>query len=352
MSTAISAQRSACTTYEAEQIRRIAAWKSEPPNPLEELWKRISLPVARRIERIIPDRVVRAAITRAYDISEMLAGLEDVRRRAGILDVKELRDRPLEECDRLAIQVGAAAEALAAIEGAATGAGGVLTTVLDVPILFILGLRTVRKIGHCYGYPLEHHKDRHFVLNVMIAAMAGSLESRRERVLRLRELEDMLIVEVQEDILAEEALSFLFQLEIFEDIPGVGAISGGGLNWLFMRRVEETARMVFQERWLRDNGKVEHIDPAEAVARQLAGGWAGAFGRVAYSGSYCLGYGATLPVYAVASLFRQVDNALTRGIRDGTATAIERADRLFARIESPSENPSGSPKSLPGLAAT
>ena len=57
----------------------------------------------------------------------------------------------------------------------------------------------------------------------------------------------MLIEETQEDILTEEALSFLFQLEIFEDIPGVGTLSGAVLNWLFMRRVEETARMVFEE---------------------------------------------------------------------------------------------------------
>ena len=213
--------------------------------------------------------------------------------------------RPLEECDRLAIAVGATAEAIAAVEGAATGAGGVITTLLDVPLLFVLGLTTIRKIGHCYGYPLERHKDRHFVLGVMIAAMAGSLEVRRERINRLRELEELLIEETQEDLLTEEALSFLFQLEIFAGIPGVGIISGAVLNWLFMRRVEEAARMVFQERWLRDNGKVEHIEPAAAHARHLAPGWAGALNRVAYSGCYCMGFGVALPVYAIGSLVRR-----------------------------------------------
>src|SRR5262249_33098627 len=164
--------------------------------------------------------------------------------------------------------------------------------------------RTILKIGHCYGYPLEHHKDRHFVLGVMIVGMAGSLEVRRERIHRLRELEDLLIEETQEDVVTEEALAFLFQLEVFEDVPGVGAVSGGALTWLFMRRIEETARMLFQERWLRDNGKVEHIEPAEVHARHLAPGWAGTLNRVAYSGCYYLGFGAALPAFAVASLFR------------------------------------------------
>jgi len=244
--------------------------------------------------------------------------------------LEELRDKPLEVCDRLAVSVGASAEVLAAVEGAATGAGGVLTTLLDVPLLFVLGLRTARRIGHCYGYPLEHHKDRHFVLGVMIAAMAGSLELRRARIDRLRELEDLLIEEIQEDVIVEEAVSFLFQLEIFEEIPGVDVISGGVLNWLFMERLEETARMVFQERWLRDNGKVERIEPAEVHQRHLAPGWAGTFGRLAYSGGYGLGFGVALPVYALASIFRTGDNALTRGLSDGAAAAVDRADALAA----------------------
>jgi hypothetical protein len=334
------------TPYEADQVRRIAAWKSEPPNPLSELWKRLSLPAARAIDRIIPDRAVQAAITKAYDASERLAGQEDIKRRAGVRDLSELAQGPLERCDRLAIEAGGSAQVLGAVEGAVTGAGGLLTTFLDVPLLFVLALATIRRIGHCYGYPLEHHKDRHFALGVMTAALAGSLEVRRERVHRLRELEDLLVEETEEDIILEEALSFLFQLEIFADIPGVGTISGAALNWHFMRRVDETARMVFQERWLRDIGKVEHIEPVEAHARHLALGWTGTLNRVAYSGCYCLGFGVALPAYAVASLLRPIDDALFRGLRNGATAATERIDQLAAQARG------GSVSSVEGQEAT
>jgi hypothetical protein len=350
MTTAIHTRQSELTPYEAEQIRRIAAWKSEPPNPLSELWKRIALPAARAIERIIPDRVVRAAIMKSYDASELLADREDVRRRAGVRDLVELRQGPLERSDRLAIEVGSSAQALGAVEGAATGAGGILTTFLDVPLLFVLALRAIRKIAHCYGYPMVHHKDRHFALGVMAAALAGSLEVRRERIHRLRELEELLIEETQEEILTEEALSFLFQIELLGDIPGIGAISGAALNWLFMRRVDETARMVFQERWLRENGKVEHIEPAEAPARHLAGGWSGALRRATYAGGYSLGFGATLPVYAVASLFRPMDNALVRGLRDGATAATERVDRVAAWTRGETPPPADDQQRAPALA--
>ena len=330
MSVATRTKAPKLSAYESEQIRRIAAWKSEPPNPLNELWKRVSLPVAREVERLIPDASVRAAIIKAYDVSERLAGQGAIKRRAGVRDLAELKHKPLEECDALAAGVERSAEILALAEGAATGVGGMITTLLDVPLLFVLSLGTIRKIGHCYGHALESHRDVNFVLGVLIAAMAGTPEARRARINRLRELEELLIEEIQEEIFAEEVLSFLFQIEIFAGIPGVGLLSGAALNGLFMRRVCEFARLAFQERWLRENGKVHWIEPAPVAAR-YGMGWSGALGRVAYSGFYGLGFGVALPVYAVAALVRSGDNALIRGLRDGAVAASDRAEKLTAR---------------------
>ena len=151
-----------------------------------------------------------------------------------------------------------------------------MTTLVDVPLLFALSLRTVLKIGHCYGYPLEQDKDQHFVLGVLLTALSGS-GSRRGATgsTDFVKLEELLIVETQEEILTEELWSFLFQLEIFKAVPGVGVISGALLNLAFMQRVDATAQWVFQERWLRDNGKVDAIAPALVAARHLAGGWSG-----------------------------------------------------------------------------
>ena len=274
-------------------------------------------PGGRVVEKLIPDRSVQAAIEKSYDIAARLGRSEDIQRRAGVKDLHELRDKPMEECDRLAKEVGLAAQTLAVAEGAATGAGGVLTTLIDVPLLFVLAMRTIIKIGHCYGYPLEHHKGRHFVLGVLLTALSDSLETRHLRLNRLRDLEELLVVETQEEILTEELLSFLFQLEIFEEVPGVGAISGAVLNLAFMRRVDETAQRIFQERWLRGNGKIGTIAPAVAANRHLARGWSGTLGRATYSGCYCLGFGVAFPVYAVASLFQPMNGANLRGSLNG-----------------------------------
>ncbi len=317
---------SSLTEYEAQQIQEIAAWKAKPPIAFAEVLKQISLVGANIIEKLIPDALARVAIENCYGMAELLAGTEDVKRKAGVNDLAELRTRPLEDCDRVALGVGAVANFWATVEGAATGAGGVLTTILDIPLLFVLSLRTILKIGHAYGYPLDRKSDQSFVTGVMVTALAGSLVTKQERLGDLREIEELLIEETQEEIVAEEALSLLLQLEVFEGIPAIGTISGAFLNYTYMRRVNTTARRMFQERWLRDNGKVDEIEPMPAHALHLVAGWPGTGRRVVYSTSYALAFIAALPVCTLASLVQSVSGPM----RDGLGNALRR-DRQVDR---------------------
>ena len=329
MSTKTKGGQSVLTEYESQQVRAIAAWKAKPTNPFDELLRRITLAGANLVEKIIPDRAVQVAIEKLYSAALMLANQEDIKREAGVRDLAELRSKPLEDCDRLALRVGAASRIWATIEGAATGAGGVFTTIIDVPVLFVLSLRTIMKIGHSYGYPVDRQADQNFVMGVMIASLSASLETRLDRLKELREIEELLLEETQEEIVAQEALSLLFQLEIFEEVPAIGVISGAALNLVCMHRVSNTARRVFQERWLVDNGKVEWIEPLVAHDRHLVPGWSGALGRAAYSGCYSVSFAATLPAWVVFSMFRPVNDAVTRRVGDSARDAIRAAERLI-----------------------
>ena len=87
-------------------------------------------------------------------------------------------------------------------------------------------------------------------------------------------------------MIRSELLSFIFQLEVFEEIPGIGIASGALLNLSFMHRVDVTARRVFQGSWLKDNGKSRGIEPAVESPRDTAAGLAGIAGRAAYSACY------------------------------------------------------------------
>lgn len=339
------------TPYEAEQVEEIAAWKSLPPNPVSELLRKITLPSASLIEKLIPDSLALAAIEKGYNLATKLDSLEKVKREAGVADVTELRSQPLEVCDRLAFRIINRSQLISAVEGGLTGSGGMLTTLLDVPLLFVLSLMTIRKIGHCYGYPLDSGNDDRYVLSVLLVATSGTLEVRQRRLEQLRQIEDLLLEETQEEILAEELTSFLFQLEIFEEVPGVGALSGAVLNWAFIRRVDVTARRVFQERWLRDNGKVKGIEPAKTLPQALAAGLIGTASRAAYSGCYYIGFGTTLPFWVVAAMVGSRDNALTQALREGATAASKDARWIVERARGATESvPAQEAASAPAFA--
>jgi hypothetical protein len=301
-----SRSRKGLTNYEEEQIEQIAIWKSQPPNPVAELWNLVVLQATKIVTKLVPETAVRLAIESSYTAAEKLAGRGSIARRANVGDITELQDKPLEECDRLAGEVAMLARAIATAEGVVTGAGGAITTAIDVPLLFASALRTIVRIGYCYGYPADAPNDRYFNLGVLTIATAGSLAMRLERLDQLKDLEEILIEETQVDVIRSELLSFLFQLEVFEDIPGIGVISGALMNLSFMHRVDVTARKVFQERWLKDNGKVAEIAPMEELARNLAVGWSGLAGRALYSAVHKISFGVTLPGYMAASLWRGV----------------------------------------------
>ena len=73
----------------------------------------------------------------------------------------------MESATRLAATVSAPAERQAMIEGAVAGIGGVVTETLNVPVLLAATLRSIVRIGHCYGYPLDSEIDRVFVLGIL-----------------------------------------------------------------------------------------------------------------------------------------------------------------------------------------
>ena len=78
----VAVDKAQLTPYEGEQVEQIATWKSKPPNPWSELWKMITLPVARAFERVTPDWLVAAGIAKSYDAAKVVAWEQDIKLRA------------------------------------------------------------------------------------------------------------------------------------------------------------------------------------------------------------------------------------------------------------------------------
>jgi EcsC protein family len=307
------------TVYELEQIGRIAAWKSAAPrHAISGLVRKVTRPGVRLLERFVPERWVLGCIEQSYQVALGLAHEEQ--------EASEIAGdgwpRSLLECDELAEKRCSQANAVAVVQGAVTGLGGMVTTFVDIPLLLALSMQTVMRVGRCYGYSLKEQGDQKFVMGVLIAGSSGSLKIKRQRLGYLQVAQERVLGQTQEEMIAEELFALLFHMELFEEIPGLGAVTAGLLNLGFVRQVGQTAQRVFQERWLRDHRGVGLIEPSGAVTWNRGTLLGRGVSRAASSTFYCLGFTVALPASVVASTLMPVSGLLRRKSREDETAAL------------------------------
>ena len=118
-------------------------------------------------------------------------------------------------------------------------------------------------------------------------------------------------------------------------MPILGDLTSILMDYDFIRRVDITARRVFQERWLKDHGKLEEIHPAPLSQRRssLEGGIDLA-AQLVYLGCFGVAFGVAFPLILVARGASGLDNSLVRGVKQGADDATRDADRFLVRIRS------------------
>lgn len=329
------------TDHEAEQVREIALWKSERPSLLLASYRSLVSPFSKLFARIVPEGMVDLALDKVESMSEVQDSAADIREAAGISAIPDFLNRSLEECDRLARSVSVRSEHLALLEGVAPAIAGVAFTaagavagLIDVPFLLEASLRSVRRIGHCYGFSLDSEPDRRFVLAILNLANADGPAGEEESRCGLwaadgppdRMLDGTSRADVIEESLADD-------LPI-QSVPIAGDVANLVLDYAFVRRVDQTARRVFQERWLRANGKVETIPPAPGFRRRSSvEGIASVASEVAYVGAYGVSFGVTFPATLAGLAIESVAPApVLHGLRDGASAAARDSKGLLGKI--------------------
>ncbi len=258
-------------TYEKAQIRAIEAWKDAEPGVVGQAFEFITMPLTWAVAKIVPAQLVKTAVEGADNIARSLVDNHDIKLEAKVDSINDLRTKSLELSDSLADNVHDWAIGMGGTSGAALGATGFGGLALDVSALITLSLRTIHKIGLCYGY---EQLEKPIVLGVLSAACANSREEKTLAVESVLVIEKSIIEEVWEEqvkdtIKASAAKGAVFftarglgkQLGVnlakrkaFQLVPGVGAVMGGATNVWFLTDVGWAARRLFQERWLMENG--------------------------------------------------------------------------------------------------
>ena len=262
--------------YEKVQLKAIQAWRKEEPGVVAKAFGLILEPAAWLIRKIIPQKAIQGAIDGANSAAVWLTDLEDIKRDGRVSRLEDLRKGDLEVCDGLSNNVHNWAIGMAITEGSGTGAFGLFGAPADIPLIITLALRTIHKIGACYGYRCQNEIDKNFALAVLSASGANSVEEKTAALAMLTAVRNILAKMTWKKITekaAEQQLSKEAGIVVIRNlakqlginitkrramaaIPVIGAAIGGSVNGWYIKEVGWAARRAFQERWLVDNEKI------------------------------------------------------------------------------------------------
>lgn len=341
-------EQTALTTYEAEQVALIAAWKARKPGLLRRTVETLKCPLARVFEKLVPADKARTMFTRLHQAADWEHGRDVVQRALGIDHVKELYDGPLERCDGLVKKVADISREIITSESLLANVGGEVTELLELPAEILLALRTVHRVAACYGYALDHPEDETLVIAIIGLSLLDDPGERLSACRLIRRLEDGTLNRDDEqrlstiaetrledevgDDLVEQIGSTLVEEKVEEGIPFLGAALGVVLDNAFVQGVEKAARFTFQERWLREHGKVVEIAPAVAPQGDSAPIVEG-LTQAVYSTSYAVSFGVVFPVaFAAKAAVAVLPAPATDGLTEGATAAISDVDRLIAGV--------------------
>jgi hypothetical protein len=261
--------------YERQQVQAIDAWKTEEPGVVSHAFGSVVEPIVWLVQKVVPDSAIRGAIEGASALGQYLTDTKDILRDARVENIADLRSGELALCDKLADEVHNWAIGVAMAEGSATGALGILGAPVDVPAIITIAMRTIHKIGACYGYESKTPEDSQFALSILGASGANTV---REKLAALATLTALRTVLARQSwkVMAEHAAQNQFGKEAvlvtirnlgrqiginvtkrraMAAIPAIGAVVGGSVNGWYIKEVGWAARRAFQERWLVNSGK-------------------------------------------------------------------------------------------------
>jgi len=263
--------------YENQQIHAINEWRMEKPTVINTALSYVMFPISIFIQAIIPESALRGAIDGTSAAAEWLAVEGDILRKGEVQDIDFLKRKSLLLSDKLANEIHNWAIGIASAEGAGTGMLGIYGLALDIPFIMTFALRTIHKIGLCYGYKTKDEKNKQFVLALLSAAGANTANEKAEAVKILRAIDVMIAKQTLKTVaekaaqqqLGKEAVLIsmnnlarqlglnITKRKALQAIPVIGAVVGGSVNAWFIKDVGWAARRAFQERWLIENSMIE-----------------------------------------------------------------------------------------------
>jgi len=260
------------TIYEEKQLKEIEIWKNKQPGVVSKTMGTVLKPLEIVTEKLVPRKAIEAVLSGIDFVAKALTDSGDILRNAKVDSIDTLRSHDLELSDKLADEIHNWAVGLASAEGLATGTTGIFGMALDVPASITLCLRTIHKIGICYGFECDNENGRNVVLSIFCAACSNTMKEKQSALLTLQKIGTMVAKKTWKEIAKDTGIIALIITTIrqlakqiginitkrkaAQLIPLAGGAVGAAVNAALLNDVAWASRRMFQELWLRENRKI------------------------------------------------------------------------------------------------
>ncbi|MFJ5770922.1 EcsC family protein [Psychrobacillus sp. NPDC093180] len=141
----------------------------------------------------------------------------------------------------------------AVIEGAGTGAGGILLGLADFPLLLSIKMKFLFEAAAIYGFDTDDYEERLFILHIFLLAFSSE-EKRKDALYIIENWEHQkhLIADMDWREFQQEYRDHIDLVKMFQLLPGIGAVVGAFANYKLLDQLGETAMNSYRMRLVSD----------------------------------------------------------------------------------------------------
>ncbi|MBS4196781.1 EcsC family protein [Lederbergia citri] len=235
------------TDYSIKVEDELRVWK-EKMLKQSSLINRISKKAQTKVNQLIPEKV-HTVVTESIKnmVKATLVGSDITTKKHQTLGMS------LYEKDELLKEKLSTYRKTAVIEGAGTGAGGILLGLADFPLLLSIEMKFLFEAAAIYGFDTNEYEERLFILHVFQLAFSSD-EKRKEtfRIIENWEEEKQFLADMDWKKFQQEYRDYIDFVKMLQLIPGFGAIVGAYANYNLLDHLGETAMNAYRLRILQN----------------------------------------------------------------------------------------------------
>ncbi|WP_077303002.1 EcsC family protein [Virgibacillus pantothenticus] len=244
--------------YEQAVQHELLRWRKkmyQKPN----LFNQVSKKAQAKINSWIPAKAQRFITDSIKNmVKAILAGSQLTTKQSMI------REKSLYKQDELVKEKLVTYRKTATIEGAGTGAGGILLGLADFPLLLSIKVKFLFEAAAIYGFDTKEYEERLFILHVFQLAFSND-ETRRQTMNTIEnwEQEKQTLVEMDWHVFQQAYRDYIDLVKLLQMVPGFGAVVGAYANYNLLDQLGETAMNAYRLRLLKIPG-----DETESIKKE------------------------------------------------------------------------------------